>query len=454
MINQSDRIGSATWEVCIPQVTVNGTSSDTKLCVPPHTSEESYLLTKLRIDKLEAIIVLFKVGDALLIKELGSQGFFQSKDGAYASSHESSMSTLSYYTKNVTPVRMPQGLNMDRGGVVARVDGGYSACIADGLSSEGYLSALTAQLVCYILMKRAAQEEIAHFTPNLYLNKKLAEDVFNSCASFLRQYTFDGASYGSTTALFVDCIPTIDELGQKSYRAQGGSLGDGAIIHICTAQKKAVQLNTITRMMNDHGLPDIRDAGGAIRSTGDIFGLNKMSEFNVHLACDDFLILVTDGFLDNVAENNVSNIVEIVMSCPLFDLPLDVLRNYPRFWEEKDPYTVPTANELREFILKHDGEFGVEEVLTAPIITKRLANYIKLVTYNLFMFKDAKLSQLADALDTIRVEKVSEDERLLAKNVAKSIRQELYNCDKANIAKPNSPKLDDCMIITLKPGIL
>jgi serine/threonine protein phosphatase PrpC len=360
--------------------------------------------------------------DELLAIQLGSQGFFKSCDNSYAYNHESSVCSSYYqYTEQI-----PYVVNMDRGGVVRRPDGSHAACIADGVGGDGYHAAFVAQMICEHFLNTFSHKSMG-FTEDPILNKKIAAEVFQACADQVSKLS-PNTLIGGSTALFVECVPAGQRDEKNRYLIQVAALGDGAIIHINSEENKILQLNTIHRYNNDR-----YDCGGCVSSWGFIKNQENIVASSVEASEDDYILLVTDGFLDNVRDDKVLEVVELVAFHPFFDQPFEKLVNYNRFWEDKSSPQLPTIEDIKKFILDNDVEkVSTVQKPTSEQITKRLANYTKLVTYLAYRLEDATYTR-----------RLSEPQVVSKPQVATTSTTNAHDHD---------PKTDDYMIITMTPG--
>ncbi|MBS0656115.1 MAG: hypothetical protein JSR46_10085, partial [Verrucomicrobia bacterium] len=302
--------------------------------------------------------------DPLLAAQLVSQGFFTSSDGSYAYSHDSSVCPAYYLCDE----KIPYVVNMDRGGVVRRSDGSHAACIADGVGGDGYFSAFVAHMICEFIL-HVLSKKTMEFTGNEEWNSEVAHKLFWGCTCNVCERSLPEVR-GASTALFVECVPIGQKDGKNSYRLQGGALGDGAIIHINVENNTITQLNTIRKSHKN-------SSGGCISSEGEIIGFQNSMAFSTEASEDDYIILVTDGFLDNVRAGTALEVMQLVAFHPFFDQPFEQLVAYDRFWEEdKGNPRFPSIDHINKFILDNHGEgLFTAEKPTAAQITKRLANY-------------------------------------------------------------------------------
>lgn len=355
--------------------------------------------------------------------QLASQGFFASPDESYACSHETSKS-FSYW---LNEKGLPYLINMDRGGVVTKQDGGHTACIADGVGGAGYFSAFVAHMICEYFLNPFSAKAL-NFTENMAQNQEIADDLFQELVNHIEMLSPNTLT-GSSTALLVDCLPIGQRNNKQMYRIQVAAIGDCAVIHIDSEEKKASQLNKINRRHTLHGKPDVSSTGGHIRSSGGIRHPENIIAAISEASEDDYLILVTDGFLDNVRDGKVTEVIELVAFNPLFDQPFEKLASYKRFWECPRCSTLPTIENIIQFIHTNCSEKSpfVEKPTTAQI-AKRLANYTKLVTYY--------RSQLEEAYyKTVPKKPMGSKSTHTSSNHDDDI-----------------PKTDDYMIITMKPS--
>lgn len=356
--------------------------------------------------------------------QLGSQGFFEASDGSYACVHGSSNAPSFLLNEK----GMPYLINMDRGGVVVNPEGGHAACIADGLGSGGYFSAYVAHIICKYFLKTCSAKS-CDFIWNSGRNEQVADDLFDDCANEV-EYHSPNFLTGSSTALFVNCVPTDKRNDKQMYRIWVTALGDCAAIHINNEKKTACQLNKIKRSLTSNGKPDVKSTGGHIRSDGSMRHPENIVVSTIEATEDDFLVLVTDGFLDNVRENKVNEVIGLVAFTSLFDEPFEKLATYNRFWECPEDSTLPTFDDLVKFISinANEKEFSPKRPTTSQI-TKRLENYIKLVTYY--------RSQMEE-------------------NYYKTVPKQTMGAKRKDTSVSNRddkiPKTDDYMIITMNPG--
>ncbi|MBS0656013.1 MAG: protein phosphatase 2C domain-containing protein, partial [Verrucomicrobia bacterium] len=307
-------------------------------------------------------------------KELGSQGFYVSPDGSCAYSHETSY-PLSFFLKDKTPCIV----NMDRGGVVSRPDGSVAACVADGVSGGGYFSAFVAHMVSDYLL-RAFSDKSLPFTDDAEANKKIAQELFAACGTYTNNLSEPTHCRGQSTVLFAECIPVGARDGKKVYCVQVAALGDGAAFCINGQTQKVTQLNTITRVLNSQGKQSVNDTGGCIHAHGFIESKGNTSTARWEALEGDYIVLATDGLLDNARDEKVEELIQYIAFNPFFDRPFEELVKYPRTWEKGYEFKLPTIEEISHLIECSTGSpVSFDLHPTAEQITKRLANYIKLV---------------------------------------------------------------------------
>ncbi|MBS0654304.1 MAG: hypothetical protein JSR46_00875 [Verrucomicrobia bacterium] len=415
--------------------------------------------------------------------ELGSQGFFISDDGSFTYSHESNVS-LSFYKSDLG---LPFAVNMDRGGVVTRPDGSHAACIADGASGDGFFSAFVAQMICEHFLKTYLCKSM-QFTENSIQNRLIATDEFYNCAQVVHKQS-PNALQGSSTALFVECVPVGQKNQKNLYRVQTIALGDGAAFLINFGENKIAQLNKITRRLDSQGYPDATHAGGLISSKAYIERLENTCATYIEASEDDYIILVTDGFLDNVRDDQDLQLTYFIARHPFFDQPVEQLTKYDRFWENWQDWRktqLPTIEQLKKFIC--DNSKGHKFVFPKPTpeqVTKRLATYVKLITHHDTRLESALYKREMPKPEVLPKPEVKEMQKVRVKQpispipplsvkpkaiVEQPVEQKSQSIpaktntniasiiDNKKVAKVindsmhNKPKTDDCMIITMKPG--
>ncbi|MBS0656504.1 MAG: protein phosphatase 2C domain-containing protein [Verrucomicrobia bacterium] len=360
--------------------------------------------------------------DNLKQKELGSQGLVTSPDGSYSYNHATSVPP-SYYLNDHG---FPYEINMDRGGVVTKPDGSHAAAIADGLGGHTFFSAFVAHMICDFFLRTFAEKSM-DFTENSEANKELAQALFVECALELQQ-ALPSTLHGASTALFAECVP----IGARMYRLQAIALGDGAVFHINSKTQEVTQLNTISRSLDKEGKPDITSTGGCIYSDAHIEGKKNIIASTAEISEDDYVLLVTDGFLDNVRDGKVKEMIQLVAFQPFFDLPFDKLVNHAPFRSGQ----LPTIDSINWCITLTTAIRSSYPLPTAEQVTKRLANYTKLVTY-------------------VRAQA---EERYYVRQPKKQMITTMQQSDTksepdAEPAYPsNEPKTDDYMIITMSPA--
>lgn len=359
-------------------------------------------------------------------KELGSQGFFA--EDSYAYSHTTSV-PLSYF---LNEMGLPYEVNMDRGGIKSRSDGSQAACIADGLGGETYFSAFVAHMICEYFLSTFSEKPM-DFTENGETNKAIAQELLQECANHIKARC-PNTCWGASTALFAECVPAEKRDGKQMYTLQAISLGDAAVIHINTTSRMVSQLNKIQRFNNM-----VTDTGGSIFSTGDIEQKENITAVTTKVAKNDYIVLVTDGFLDNVRDEKVEEIILFVAFNPFFDTNLDNLVNYDRCWEwRSEGAALPTLREIKEFVQNNGGSLDMIYPRPTPAqVTQRLANYTNLVTYTRSKKEEQYYcKQQKNSLQTNR-----------------PISLPKTSTAGASENQPdNSPKTDDCMIITFSPS--
>ncbi|MBS0654840.1 MAG: hypothetical protein JSR46_03600 [Verrucomicrobia bacterium] len=372
-------------------------------------------------------------------KQLGSHGFYESSDGSFSYNHATCVPIAYYqYEHSVRHQMWPCEfeVNMDRGGVVTRPDGSLAACIADGAGGGGYFSAFVAQMISEYCLKRFALEPMK-FIGDAEADKRTAQKlIVESCAHVGVQSPV-GQNNGSSTLLFAECVPIGIRDGKARYRVQVVSLGDCAAIHINCETKKATQLNSIKRELNEQGKPTIMSTGGLIGTHFRAFGFENIDAHLSEASEDDYIVLVTDGFTDNVREGYIEEMVQFVAFNPFFDQSYTDREKYPRDWEQGGNCKLPTMEEISCFLITYGGTLNpIFERPTAAQITKRLANYTSLVTATLKVGQEQLYSKLLE-----------EGKKA----------QALFGTNQIQEPKPieedvNDPKTDDYMIITMSPS--
>ncbi|MBS0654235.1 MAG: hypothetical protein JSR46_00515 [Verrucomicrobia bacterium] len=329
--------------------------------------------------------------------QLGSQGLYVSPDGSYAYNHASSLPSSYFKIQK----GLPFAINMDRGGVVCRKNGSLAACIADGVSGAGYFSAYVAHMIADYFLQQFATHSLP-FTEDMEKNSHIALKLFADCTNHVHART-PGKLHGASTALLVECMPTEN----TKYLVKAIALGDSAVFHINTAERTSTQLNKINRKCDEEGKPIRKDSGGCIHSNGKIYLHENICAAYTYAEESDYLVLVTDGFLDNVKDGRVNELIALVAFHPFFDKFFELLMRLRKRWD----YTseLPSIEQLYQFI----SDNSLEEIRdfprpTAEQITTRLATYVKIVT------------------TYYRPEKLHSDD---------------------------APKPDDYMIITISPGV-
>lgn len=365
---------------------------------------------------LENLDELLARRDPELLRQLDSSPDYAEPHAAY--SHESSI-TLAYYRSEGAPCR----LNMDRGGFVKRADGTFACCLADGAGGSGVISAFTAAIIVnYVL-------GYLYSHPLGFSDKKLlhveAKRLFSQWAEALATevpFTYHArGKRGFTTCIFADC----SHFDAASCRVNIASLGDSAAFHISRDEKKAYLLNKMTRVVTAEGQVDVTDMGGWISSAGEIDRLRSLSTHVAVIPKKDFIVLVSDGLIDNLYAGSEEEIVSIVSFSPFFDTPLNTLLSFTRSWEQDRMPRLPTATQLKEFIAANSSPELLDVPLTAPIITNRLKMYVQFVTYSQSVHEEAICSY----------------------------RESPYKSRPKSYLKPaDEPKTDDHLIITIAPN--
>jgi serine/threonine protein phosphatase PrpC len=376
----------------------------------PKTLPENIHMPKLDLNYMDKdYIDKILPTDSTFCKEMASQGFqSDALMGAWSYSHYSTNYGL------VDP-------NMDRGAVVLHPDGRMSACIADGVSGDGPLSTFVAQLSCQYIALELNKAPL-HFTENLQANQQIVSTLLQQCAASIKnEFTLkrrweDTRFKGSSTIAFATCSP----VGNNLHKVHVGALGDSAVFHLSRTDKQITQLNQIHRDLLPGGRGwNLSDCGGCIMASGTLYKLPNL-EVSSSLICEqDLLILVTDGLIDNLPEQQIPQAIRLIACHSFFDRSLDDLLKMKRSWCLGSIPSIPTVQELEGFIRDNDPS-GLNDSaeITTELVTKRLSTYLEWLTQPVYCMID----RVAQGLQRGPV-----------------------------LHALGMPKLDDCMIITIKP---
>ena len=344
--------------------------------------------------------------------QMASQGpVVDSVIGAWAYAHNST-------NYNSLSFEYPQGVNMDRGAIISHSDGRMSACIADGVGGDGPLSTFVAHLVCQYIALELNKAPVHYFTEDQKTNLQIISNLLNNCVrAITNEFNHRRAPLkGSSTLAFATCTP----LAEGLHKVQTAALGDSAIFHLSVTEREAKQLNAIHRNILPEGTSDISDCSGCIMANGSFYKLQNLEVASFILKEEDLLILATDGLLDNLPPKQIPEMISLIVCHPFFDRCVDELIPLKRGWNVGKLPTVPTVEQLKEFVLQNDPE-GLDSraKITTDLVTKRLTTYLQWLTMPVLRLIDRVKSGLQEGPIQFM---------------------------------PGMPKLDDSMIITIKPS--
>ncbi len=269
-------------------------------------------------------------------KKIYSQGIVSSPDENAVLFHDSTYPPLLHkleYGSNYA-----RGINMDRGGFGKRKDGSLFACLFDGTGGGGLASAYAAQDFTLAMLHELEQ------SPLKVEDKEEVKNLLHKTS-----HTND-APYGDATCVAVDILP--DEL-------RAIALGDSGIIHIEKKTKKAHLFETILK----EDRTNTQDTGGCMGRGGRFYHPENICLFSTPISKGDFIVLASDGLLDNLARGEENELLTLIVTNSVFDEEASL----------PGQYELPDIDVLSTFY--------EESFPSSPLqIVKRLNNYIKSVT--------------------------------------------------------------------------
>lgn len=310
----------------------------------------------------------------------GSQGLKVSAGKSRVIYHESTVPANEYKIKGSPTEQIFR--NMDRG-AAGQLNGKNYGIVCDGSSSGEYV----------MKAAQAFTKSMETFIRKGSLNKNLEPTVLEGLTKEVfvnasKSVKVDDNTYAkAATAVFATFADIADRT--DVYLVNGGAIGDTIAVSVNRAQGTAKQLNTITKQNPmDHA-----DSGGALQ-VGEMqkSDLEKISTFSAEVNRDDIVILASDGLADNIYAGNLEGlsseegaaevkkqlelILPFIIFSSKFDLSLEELKREGQPWLDKDPPTLPTAEDLKRFTK--------DEVIDTSVdnekIAQRLNNYIKFIT--------------------------------------------------------------------------
>nr|WP_166155636.1 protein phosphatase 2C domain-containing protein [Neochlamydia sp. AcF84]NGY95006.1 hypothetical protein [Neochlamydia sp. AcF84] len=383
----------------------------------------------------------------------GSQGLKLSSGKSRAMYHESTVPANEYKIKGSPTEQIFR--NMDRG-AAGQVDGKNYGIVCDGSSSGEYVmkaaQAFTKSMEAFIRK--------GSFNKNLEPTalEELTKEVFVNASKSVK---VDDNTYAkAATAVFATFSDIPDR--RDIYLVNGGAIGDTIAVSVNRAQGTAKQLNTITKQNPmDHA-----DSGGALQ-VGEMqkSDLEKISTFSAEVNHDDVVILASDGLADNIYAGNLEGlspeegaaevkrqlevILPLIIFSSKFDQSLEELKSEGQPWLDKDPPTLPTAEDLKEFTK--------DEVIDTSVdnekIAQRLNNYIKFITDP----QHQVVTQARDLQQQIieihnKINSSSEEENANAWKAQLKELEEKLEMVKQQIRDPkNVAKTDDSLLVILSP---
>ncbi len=296
---------------------------------------------------------------------ISSQGLIASTDERAILIHDSTYPPLLHKLEYGPDYSL--GVNMDRGGFGIRDDNTIYACLFDGTSGGGLDSAYAAQDFTDEMIRQLGNSHIPISEDSDQARRLVTELLVRSSLAKPSRPSM----YGDATCIFVDIAP----LSQKGlYMLNGGALGDSGIIHIDSTSKRAHLFETILK--DDR--TNTADTGGCLTRRGMIYRPDNICVLSTQVAAKDFVVLASDGLLDNLSRDEEDDVLSLIVNSPFFDT-LSTLE-----FSQK-----PSAYELEEFLKPYEGDNS----LTAKKIVIRLNNYLRMLTAKKKAAQDALLQE-------------------------------------------------------------
>ncbi|MBS0655070.1 MAG: hypothetical protein JSR46_04780 [Verrucomicrobia bacterium] len=334
-----------------------------------------------------------------------SQGLIELQDKSAALIHDSTYPPMLHMAEYGQ--EFSQGINMDRGGFGQRADGSRYACLFDGTGGGGLESLYAAQDFTDEML-RLLRSTPFQFSDVSEIGKGFVAQLLTQC-SFARPTT----NFGDATCVFVDCV---QEKQKGVWHLSGGALGDSGIIHIRHDGLRAHLFNTILK----EDKTNMCDPGGCVGRYGMLYQPDNICALSQELAAGDFVVLASDGLLDNLYRGAEDEVLSLIVSSPFFD------RAIPEMHEHHFNH-VPDPHELAKILKPFK---ATSEAPTALQIATRLNHYIKFITAKKFEAFQPLLQEW------LRIQSAAAKKRLSRQ------------FSEVNHAYPG--KCDDCLVIALQ----
>lgn len=307
--------------------------------------------------------------------------------------------------------------NSDHGGFGHGKDGTNFGAIFDGCGSSIW-AMKAAQAFTEASLKELAKSH-REIKGSLSEIKEKAVDLFRTIAR--------ASEAGNATGGFV----VFERLSATGFQVNGAAVGDVAIIHVDRTRGSAFQLNQVDKN-NPH---DKRDPGGSICSSQpNDPDIQKPSVFSKPVHHQDFIILASDGLIDNIQEGQAEKIIPLIIFSPVFDKDLAELVKMKKPWLDQNPDSLPSKEDLKDFI---GGIDKLDRNVDNEVVAKRLNKYIKMITSEATEFI-YNANQSVSAMN--KDPKISQEDQEGIKTAFKE-KASSFPC-----------KTDDCMIIVLSPS--
>ncbi len=336
---------------------------------------------------------------------ISSQGMQLSSDEKACLIHDSTYPPLLHKLEYGPEYSL--GVNMDRGGMGLRSDGTYYACLFDGTSGGGLDSAYAAQDFTDVMLDELGKCHVPITEDNDQARKAVTELMVR--ASFAKSKK--NALYGDATCVFIDIAP---ESTKGLFTLNGGALGDSGIIHVDGKTKMAYLFETILK--DDR--TNTSDTGGCVSRRGMLYRPDNISVLSKEVISGDFVVLASDGLLDNLSRGEESEVLSLIINSTYFDAEANF-----------DVTSTPSADDLKAYL----ESYPVDSNLTAEKIATRLNRYIRMLTLK----KKTALQELLEAWEA----------------AAKSQNTQVLNDLRLRFRQNNIDvpgKCDDCLVIVVQ----
>lgn len=274
------------------------------------------------------------------------------------------------------------GLNMDRGGfaqlkfgcylifmfghiaVLLRRDGTNCACVFDGVTSGGIVNLYAAQSFTQSTIRFLVENHEKFEAKTI---RGLGERCFLEAVSQEHNPKHQNAAHdgegGGATGVFV-----VVERRSSSVILHGAALGDCIAIYLDRRRGIATQLSYFARRNNS-----ARDTGGQLNMCLGISG--EVTSFSFPCEPDDFIVLTSDGLVDNIAHGHLDSVIPLIVCSVFFDEAPD---SYCPTTRDGTNPRLPLPEDLESAIAGYPRQQLAD--VTCSVAATRLTNYVVWVT--------------------------------------------------------------------------